>query len=128
MKHEIEEPQQPEPKGWQKIITKPLEVLYEILPESYQSHIMKAMESIFYSYYSIKHSIPFNKARLRLAYHEKYLPSDEYRQMAIDQNPHAASDFFFSERLWPRYIAQLTTMERIQCIFIPYTIIDRYER
>lgn len=103
-----------------------LEFIYRSLPGSFQPYFFKTVVAIYKINYQIKYKIPFIKARLMLAYHGKYLPSDEYRQIAIEHNPYFASEAFNSKEVNSIYFAQITWKELLQCIFIPYTVIDRY--
>lgn len=101
--------------------------LFERLPASWQPPVLGVMEKVFYVYYMTKHHFPYSKAKHRIAYHEKYLNSAEYRLILKEHGPDAAYEHYFGNRLWIKYGDELTFFEKFKCLVVPYSVIDRYE-
>lgn len=101
--------------------------IYTFLPSSWQYCIMKLVYYFFTIYYTAINQFPYNKARHRIAYYEKFCNSKEYTELlSYFGNYEAVKDIYFSERWWKHYMRRITFKEKLKCFFTPYSIIDKY--
>lgn len=104
-----------------------LDAIHKRLPEKWQRRMSAASYAVFSVYYNTKMAIPYIKAKHRIAFHEKYLNSEVYHTLLRQQTHEWAVNMYFQNRLWTVYGQQLTLWEKLKCLFIPYTVIDKYE-
>jgi hypothetical protein len=100
--------------------------LFEQLPEWLQQAIFEGLAIMFKVYYTIIHQFPYNKAKHRLAYHAKYIGSEQYLELKRSFGTNAARNLYFEWRLWKEYEKKLDVYEKLKCFFLPYSVINFY--
>jgi len=70
-------------------------------------------------YYSTKWVIPYNRAKVCMAY-RLYEGSELYRQRCIQVNPHFAEESFITCKGYNYFRHKLTKMDKLKALVIPF--------